>query len=93
MDIQRFHEFYERIDIHVADTAVETIYAAFDILGVWPLSGTPMENTNELRKFVIPFWNAGYIAFYRYFKTSDACIILRVFHQKEQYTADYLKNL
>jgi plasmid stabilization system protein ParE len=93
LDIKRFHEFYEPIDFNVADDAIETIYDAFDMLEAWPLSGTPIQNIEELRKLVIPFGDTGYTAFYRYVPSSDTCVIAQIFHQKEQYTNEDLESL
>jgi plasmid stabilization system protein ParE len=92
-DIKRFHDFLEPLSFDIADEAIEKIYSSFDILEIFPLSGPSLPSRKELRKFVIPYGEKGYIAFYKYYKETDTCVIAKIFHQNEKYTKKDLRTL
>jgi plasmid stabilization system protein ParE len=93
IDIIRFSTFLEPRGIDVADEAVNFIYSSIAMLENWPLSGPSLPSRKELRKFVIPYGEKGYVAFYKYYKETDTCVIAKVFHQNEKYTKKDLRSL
>ncbi len=55
----------------------------FSILEAEPEIGRPIDDIPALRELVIPFGDSGYVALYRYDKTTDTVYVLAVRHQKE----------
>ena len=67
--------------------AAERASAVIDVqltrLETMPEAGRPYRNDTLLRELVIEFGDSGYLALYRYDRTSDAVVVLAFRHQKE----------
>ena len=48
-----------------------------------PPVGRPLEESPELREFVIPFGDSGYVALYRHDAANDIVTVLAFRHQRE----------
>ena len=87
LDLVRLYEFLARHDTEVADRAVNTIIAAFDILQTLPQGCPLVAGRKDIRKLVIHFGASGYVAFYGYDPLSDTVTIASILHQRERYSA------
>ena len=86
-DLVRLYEFLAQYDIAIADRAVDTIIASFDILQTMPQGCPLVAGRKDIRKLVIHFGASGYLAFYGYDPLSDTATIASILHQKERYSA------
>ncbi len=55
----------------------------FRLLETAPDAGRPVAELPELREFVIPFGNSGYVALYRHDPSAYAAYVVAVRHQSE----------
>lgn len=63
--------------------AGQAIEHSFALLKAEPEIGRPLDDLPELREFIIPFGESGYVALYRYEIKTDSLFILAFRHQKE----------
>ena len=84
-DLGRLYEFLAGVDEDLADRAVETIVASFERLEQMPLLAPLVDGRDDVRKFIIPFGQSGYLAFYEYMHTIDTVVIATIMHQREKY--------
>ena len=81
-DLQRLREYLFERNQAVARRAVNTLRKAFHAIGTHPLAGRSVEDLpDEIREWVIPFGNSGYIA--RYLVGEETVTILAIRHQRE----------
>jgi plasmid stabilization system protein ParE len=86
LDLARLYEFLVQYDVAIADRAIDTIIASFDILEKMPLACPLVAGRKDLRKLVINFGATGYLAFYGYDPLTDTSTIASILHQKERYS-------
>ncbi|MCE5388607.1 MAG: type II toxin-antitoxin system RelE/ParE family toxin [Acidithiobacillus sp.] len=81
-DLQRLRNFLFERNQAAANRAVSAIRKAFRSVGTHPLAGRTVDDLpEEIREWIIPFGNSGYIA--RYLVSEDTVTILAIRHQLE----------
>ncbi len=73
----------ERKKPQVSLRAGQAIERQFALLGTEPEIGRPFDDLPELREFIIPFGDSGYVALYRHEIKADVVYVLAFRHQKE----------
>ena len=84
-DLERLYAFLSGVDERVADNSIETIISSFERLEQMPLIAPYVDGRNDIRKFIIPFGQSGYLAFYEYIEITDTVVIATIMHQREKY--------
>jgi plasmid stabilization system protein ParE len=84
-DLGRLYAFLAGVDERVADNSIETIISSFEQLEQMPLIAPYVDGRNDIRKFIIPFGQSGYLAFYEYIEVTDTVVIATIMHQREKY--------
>ena len=84
-DLGRLYEFLAGVDEGVADSAIEIIITSFERLEQMPLIAPLVDGRNDIRKFIVPFGQSGYVAFYEYLHATDTVVIATIMHQREKY--------
>lgn len=84
-DLGRLYAFLVGVDEAVADSALETIITSFERLEQMPLIAPFVDGRDDIRKFIIPFGQSGYLAFYEYIHATDTVVIATIMHQREKY--------
>jgi plasmid stabilization system protein ParE len=81
-DLQRLREFLRSKSPLAAQRAAETIMKAFQVSGLQPQIGRPVDDMPaDLREWLIDFGDSGYVARYRF--DGERVVFLAVRHQKE----------
>ena len=84
-DLGRLYAFLAGVDERVADNSIEAIISSFERLEQMPLIAPYVDGRNDIRKFIIPFGQSGYLAFYEYIEVTDTVVIATIMHQREKY--------
>ena len=84
-DLGRLYAFLSGVDERVADNSIETIISSFERLEQMPLIAPYVDGRNDIRKYIIPFGQSGYLAFYEYIEVTDTVVIATIMHQREKY--------
>ena len=84
-DLGRLYAFFFFFDERVADNSIETIISSFERLEQMPLIAPYVDGRNDIRKYIIPFGQSGYLAFYEYIEVTDTVVIATIMHQREKY--------
>ena len=84
-DIKYCRRVLELKSPEAAFRSQQVIQQRFLLLETTPLIGRVFLSSHklELRELIIPFWNSGYIALYRYEPEKELIFILAFRHQKE----------
>jgi plasmid stabilization system protein ParE len=85
-DINRLHDFLFSKDEGASARVAQVILRGSSLLEESPRLGRPMADGTERRELFIPFGSGYYVL--RYFLTSDAVVIVRVWHGREDRKQD-----
>jgi plasmid stabilization system protein ParE len=80
-DLRRIHAFIANEDLRGADSAIELILDALNLLERHPLIGRVV--TDSLRELIISHGNSGYIALYSYDAKRKRVLVKAIRHQRE----------
>ena len=81
--LRRCREFLGAKAPEAVRRAAQAIERQFLLLETSPDIGRPLPERAELREWVIPFGDSGYVALYRHEAAHDAVYVLAFRHQKE----------
>ncbi|MFT3741308.1 MAG: type II toxin-antitoxin system RelE/ParE family toxin [Gammaproteobacteria bacterium] len=81
--LERCRLFLMDKNLQAALRAAQAIKHAFSLLQAEPEMGRPLYDYPELREWIIPFGDSGYVALYRYEINPSSLYILAFRHQKE----------
>lgn len=84
-DLLRLYTFLAQHDENAADKALNAITEGIDYIEAHPLSGAPLPDRQNVRKFVIDFGATGYLVFHKRYEKQDMNFVARIIHQKEWY--------
>ena len=75
--------FYETRDEAIAERAIGTIVAAFQILRKFPEAGRPWRGSLTRREIIIPFGEQGFVSLYEIDREQNEIVILAIRQQRE----------
>lgn len=78
-DLLRLESFIASENPRAAAAAIEQLLQRIEMLADFPLAG--VHPAKSVRKLVLPYGKSGYVVRYRV--TSDAVVITRIWHGKE----------
>ena len=81
--LERCRRFLAAKSSEAARRAGQTIERQFLLLESAPNIGRPFPKVPELREWVIPFGDSGYVALYRHEPADNTVYVLAFRHQKE----------
>lgn len=87
--LKSISNFYETRDKAIAERAINTIIAAFQLLRKFPEAGRPWRGSLTRRELVIPFGEQGFVSLYEIVRETNEIVILAIKHQRE---AGYLSE-
>jgi plasmid stabilization system protein ParE len=82
-DIERLYQFLADHDIQAAESALETLGRAWDLLSHFPFASRKADPDSPfLRELVIPFGHTGYVALFE-IESDTTVTLLALRHQRE----------
>ncbi len=84
-DFERFKKFLQDIAPEKIEEVIDTIIDGLSILEHTPYAGEPhpLDKVPDMRKLVISYGKAGYVALYTFDPQTDVVTIQAMRHQKE----------
>jgi hypothetical protein len=55
------------------------------VLELMPMTGSPIPDRPQVRKYIIDFGASGYLVFHKRYEKQDMNFVIRIIHQKEWY--------
>lgn len=81
--LEHCRQFLKQENQIAANRAGQQIGKYFSLLMTEPTMGKPYSNLPELREFLIPFGDSGYVALYGFNESTDEVVLLAFRNQKE----------